>query len=167
MRCDVTDVATPEIVREAFRRGGIKVGAGVGVQDGDGDDDESALSEASGRRVLVTENRSSQPLATLSCTHTAGFGERDRLSRHAVAAVAVRSTPIVQGRHLTADLNPHANYEELRFISRYTWTCISRVSFQCFRIIGTREDRLKRYSRICTNLLMSGDGLGKTINVFD
>ncbi|KYN42766.1 hypothetical protein ALC56_02568 [Trachymyrmex septentrionalis] len=99
MRCDVTDVATPEIVRKALRRGGIKVGAGVGVQDGDGDGDgdESALSEASGKRVLVTENRSSQPLATLSCTHTAGFGERDRLSRH---AVAVRSTPIVQGRHV-------------------------------------------------------------------
>ena len=104
MRCDVTDVVTPEIVREAFRKGGIKVGAGVGVQDGDGDGDESALSEASGRRVLVTENRSSQPLATLSCTHTAGFGERDRLSRHAVAAVAVRSTPIVQGRHVPPTL---------------------------------------------------------------
>ncbi|KYM95477.1 hypothetical protein ALC62_13905 [Cyphomyrmex costatus] len=87
--------------REAFRGVGIKVGAGVGVRDGDGDGDESALSEASGRRVLVTENRSSQPLATLSCTHTVGFGERDRLSRHAVAAVAVRSTPIVQGHHRT------------------------------------------------------------------
>ncbi|KYN28843.1 hypothetical protein ALC57_01806 [Trachymyrmex cornetzi] len=89
--------------REAFRGGGIKVGAGVEDGDGDGDGDESALSEASGRRVLVTENRSSQPLATLSCTHTAGFGERDRLSRHAVAAVdavAVRSTPIVQGHHV-------------------------------------------------------------------
>jgi len=86
-------VATPKIVREALREVGIRVGVG----DGDGDGDESALSEASGRHVLVTENRSSQPLATLSCTHIAGFGERNRLSRH---AVAVRSTPIVQGHHV-------------------------------------------------------------------
>lgn len=68
---------------------------GDGDGDGDSDDDGSALSEASGERALVTENRS-QPLATLSYTHIVAFGERDRLSRHA----AVRSTPIVQGRHV-------------------------------------------------------------------
>ncbi|EZA58621.1 hypothetical protein X777_14790 [Ooceraea biroi] len=34
-----------------------------------------------------------------TCTHTASFGERDRLSRHATVAAA-RSTPIVQGRHV-------------------------------------------------------------------
>jgi len=129
------DVVTSEIVREALRGDG----------DGDGDGDESALPEASGERALVTENRSSQPLATLLV-----YTRRD-FWRARSALAACRRRPIDADRSRP----PHTTLTLTPITRNYVLLLTARIYAYIYIYIYTHTHAhtyiyIYIYARVCT-----------------
>lgn len=116
---NVADVATPEIARETL------------YGDGDGDDDESALPEASGKRALVTENRSSQPLATL-VVHT---------SQVLASAIGSRGTPPSPPRPIDADRSrsPRTTLTLTPITRNYVSSCGTHACYTRSNVMHSRS----------------------------